>query len=504
MNYVSQQVDFSDNINYSLLTYLELEDSFEKASVYDEIKNELNTITFSNPNIGLSLIYIEDDEEYLFNSHWTKDEFQLRNDPLLIKGYKIDNFGPHLSLERFNSKFVLSTVRELSINYSKDVYLYIESNLDLTKNILESDNVINDTSYIILDQNNRIIYSEKQDTFSVNQRFPDDSEHNYGTKDGYYWFKESTERGWSIVSLISISQYNLEMNQWIMTMIYFVFLFIFISIVVGLLLWKTLYKPLNQFKSEIKLMGDNNFHSEIVQTSIPEFVQLTNQFRSMRTQIATLIIEIEQKEIKRADLEIEKLMHQINPHFLMNTLDTARWLAVSGEKEEVIHLLSSLNKILYYNMGKLGHLSTLKEELESVEQYLRMQQIRYDFTYKIETFISEQQIHTPVPRFILQPVVENSIYHGLVDEGEIEVSIRLGKNDFIIEVKDDGRGMTEEKIQQILHTDLIEEKKQGMGIGLNYVKRILERTYGNADRIKIKSETNKGTRVLIFIPYWGE
>lgn len=504
MNYVSQQIDFSENINITLQNYLEMEDSLEKKQLYEEIKNELNVITFSNPNIGLSLLYIEEEDSYVFNSHWAKDDFTLRNEPLFIKGYKIDNFGPHVSMERFNNKSVLSTVRELSINYPQNVYLYIESNLDLTKNILETDNVINDTSYLILDENKKIIYTEQEEAFSVSQTFHPKSDTNYGTTDGYYWFREDTERGWSIVSLISISQYNEEINQWIIMMMYIAILFVMISLVVGLLLWKTFYKPLNQFNREVKLMGDSNFHSEIVQTSIPEFMELTHRFRYMRKQISTLITEIELKERNRADLEVEKLLHQINPHFLMNTLDTARWLAVSGEKNQVIHLISSLNKILYYNMGKLGQSSTLKDELESMEQYLQLQQIRYDFIYHININLDHDLLTTSVPRFILQPIVENSIYHGLVEDGQIDVNIQLHHNEIMIEIKDDGRGMSRKKINKILHTDQLEEKKQGMGIGLNYVKRILERTYNHKARIEIISILDHGTSVILYIPNGGE
>src|SRR5699024_5332153 len=147
-----------------------------------------------------------------------------------------------------------------------------------------------------------------------------------------------------------------EVNQWMASMVYIAILFVLVSLIVGLLLWRTFYKPLNQFNYEIKLMRSNNFHSKIVKTKIPEFVDLIKQLRKMKRQIVHLIKEIERKEKKRADLEVEKLVHQINPHFLMNTLDTARWLAVLGDKKELTHLLTSLNKLLYYNMGKLGEL----------------------------------------------------------------------------------------------------------------------------------------------------
>jgi two-component system, sensor histidine kinase YesM len=221
----------------------------------------------------------------------------------------------------------------------------------------------------------------------------------------------------------------------------------------------------------------------------------------MKKQIASLISEIEQKERKRADLEVEKLVHQINPHFLMNTLDTARWLVVAGDKKEATNLLTSLNKILYYNMGKLGFLSTLEEELDSMEQYIKLQQIRYDFVYELHVLVPKAVLHSPVPRFILQPIVENAIYHGLVDEGKLEIEIQLNNEMIILEVKDDGRGMTKEKIHSILSGDSYQQSKSGMGIGLNYVKRILERTYANKAMVAMESELGKGTRVILRIPY---
>lgn len=501
MNYVSQQIYFSENIRYKLISYLELEDSYERTALYNDINKELNLISFSNPNIGLSLIYIENDDQYLFNNQAVEEEFTIRNEPLLIKGYKIDNFGPHFSMERFNENYVLSTVRKLDIDSKNDAYLYIESNLNLAKDIIEIENVLNHTNYLLVNEENKIIYSENQEVFPENSIFQDNNGgENYGTLNGFYWFKESADRGWSVVSLISISQYKQEVNQWIILMINLVILFVLISLIVGLLLWKTIYRPLNQFNHEIKLISNNNFHSEIVRTKIPEFVELTDDFRNMKKQIMILINEIKVKERNRADLEVEKLMHQINPHFLMNTLDTARWLSISGDRNEVTRLLSSLNKLLYYNMGKLGHLSKISEEIDSMEQYLQLQQIRYDFTYTINHNIGKELLNSPVPRFILQPLVENSIYHGLVDDGKIQITINSKDNQIILTVSDNGRGISKENIDKLLNEPATDQKRNGMGIGLNYVKRIMERTYGNHASIEIVSEINNGTTVMLKIP----
>ncbi|WP_208585648.1 sensor histidine kinase [Gracilibacillus suaedae] len=499
LNYVAQQIAFSENLTFKLDDYLHSSPSYDRVKVYEDIKNELNVIQFSNPSIGLSLLYLKENDQYLFYNHGVKDEFSLDHEPLLNEGYNMHTYGPHISMEQYKDMYVLSVSRKLDVNYADDIYIYLESNLDLTNDLLDVDNVLNHADYIILDDTRHIIYSEN-DTFPFNSSF-NGNDKGYGKNNGFYWFEEPTEKGWSIIALIPISEYNEEMNQWVILMIYIAILFVFISLVVSLLLWKTLYKPLNEFRHEIKLMGNNNFHSEIVHTKIPEFVDLIKRFRNMRVQIVSLIQEIEQKERKRADLEVEKLKHQINPHFLMNTLDTAKWLAISGDKKELTGLLTSLNKLLYYNMGKLGVLSTLEEELDSMKQYLMLQQIRYDFEYVTHINVSEEVLQAPVPRFILQPLVENSLYHGLVDEGIIAISIHLEEEIIVIEVRDDGRGMSREKMNEILHNQSFKQSKNGMGIGLNYVKRMMERTYGNYAEIEMDSIVGKGTVVRLRIPY---
>lgn len=499
MNYVSQQISFSPTIRNNLLFYLEKESPFERLRHYGELKNELNNITLSNPNIGLSLLYIESENQMLFNSQGTREDFNILPEPVLIEGYKLNNYGPHISQERYKDEtYVLSTVRELDIHYQDNIYIYLESNTDFTQNLIEVEHSLNNTNYMIVNQEQKIIYSEI-DAFHKNERFPLNQE-SFGKTEGYYWFSEPSKMGWNLIALVPIEEYDAAMNQWSLLMRYIVLLFVFISIFASLLLWRSFHKPLNEFRSEIRLMAKSDFQSEIIETKIPEFVELTNQFREMKSQIVKLIEDIELKERERSNLEIDKLMHQINPHFLMNTLDTAKWLAMSGDKQELSQLLTSLNKILYYNMGKLGQASSLREEIDSMEQYLKLQQIRYDFDYILHLDVPETVLSTSMPRFILQPLVENSIYHGLVDEGKISVEVKLDYKHIVINVIDNGRGMLPEKVNSILIDGSYDESKIGLGIGLNYVKRILTHTYGDLASIEVESEVNVGTAVILRIP----
>src|SRR4029079_11461760 len=137
------------------------------------------------------------------------------------------------------------------------------------------------------------------------------------------------------------------------------------------------------------LMAQNRAQVVNVKTKIPEFDFLLNQFRQMREQIWELFAEVEHNEKRRVDLEVEKLLYQINPHFLMNTLDTVHWLALMNGQNEIDKLVLSLNKLLYYNLGKMGDTSTIGDEIEALKEYLQLQQIRYDFRFEVDIDVDE-------------------------------------------------------------------------------------------------------------------
>lgn len=301
-----------------------------------------------------------------------------------------------------------------------------------------------------------------------------------------------------MVSLIAQSDYNREKNRWMMQMLGLALLFAVVSLTIGWLLWKMVYRPLSRFHKEIKSIAGSNFNAAATQSSIPEFEMLLNQFQHMKVQITQLYSEIKAKEKRRADLEIEKLQYQINPHFLMNTLDTAHWLAVMNGQEEIDRLVTSLNKLLYYNLRKGNSVATIRDEIDSLKQYLILQQIRYNFQFDVNIHVDDALLEVTVPRFILQPLVENSLYHGLDDNGRIEVEVR--KNDRLeIEIRDNGGGIPEETIEALLEQEQTEHHRVGMGIGLNYVKRMLAFHYEGKASLTVTSELGNGTRIIISI-----
>lgn len=501
LNHVSQQLAFAGDIGRQLEAFMTADEPYARSELTDQIKYQLNLITFTNPNIGLTMYYFQKDRSMLFETSGVKDSFDLDRLPVLASYYGITYFGPHVSNDRFNGQYVLSALRKVDLPDREDAYIYVESGFKLTQSILDLDGVSKHTYHLILDNEGRVAYSELSEDFPENSAFAElkAPSQSAGVSSGYYWYRQASTQGWSVVSLVPKAGYNQEKNAWIVKMLVMALLLIAVSLSIGWLLWKMVYKPLSRFGKEIKWMANSNLNAVTMRTRIPEFEALLGQFRKMKSQIADLFAEVEIKEKRRADLEIEKLLYQINPHFLMNTLDTAHWLAVMNGQQEIDRLVTSLNKLLYYNLRKGDSLSTVREEVDSLKQYLILQQIRYNFRFDVRLHVQDELLDVQVPRFILQPLVENALYHGLDDEGRIEVEVRL--NDRLeLSIQDNGGGISEEKIAALLAGEQAERHRVGMGIGMNYVKRMLESHYEGRAEMRVHSELGQGTRIVIRLP----
>ncbi|MBW7455194.1 histidine kinase [Paenibacillus sepulcri] len=503
INHISQQLAYPGSIAVKLETYLDTGNPNIRRNLVDQIKQEINHATFTNPSIGLTMYYRENGQ-VLFENFPLKDSFDIGNLPALAKYYKITYFGPHISNQRFTNEYVLSATREVDIPGKESLYIYIESGYKLTQNILQADRSVKNTFNLIMDNNGKIGYSELESVFPVSSRFQGSmSGKQSGMIGDYYWFGKKSNQGWEFVTLIPVSEYNKEKQHWITQMVVLSLMFAIISLLIAWMLWKMVYKPLNRFSLEIRSMAHSDFDSRYDETRIPEFDFLLIQFQKMKKQIRELFVEVELKEKRRMDLEIEKLRYQINPHFLMNTLDTAHWLAVMNGQKEIDRLVLSLNKLLHYNLGKMGVVSTISQEIESLKNYLILQQIRYDFEFVVRIHVDDKILSEPVPRFILQPLVENALYHGIKDNGSILVEVRFDQG-ILISVFDNGIGLSQETIDKLLDRDCPAEEQLGMGIGINYVKRMVDSHYEGRARLDINSMPGEGTTVCLSLPVQKE
>lgn len=261
--------------------------------------------------------------------------------------------------------------------------------------------------------------------------------------------------------------------------------------------------PLKQLMKQMAQLEKSNFTVLTAVTSRDEVGQLSNKFNSMVKQIERLIQEVNAVESKKREAEMRAMRHQINPHFLYNTLSTIRWMVKFKQYDGAYNGIAALVQLMEASMEKKGPFIALGDELDLLEKYMTIQQFRYG--NELEMVIKcEPDLHTLlIPRMLLQPIVENAIFHGIAPkEAGGRVSVRIapglcrGKPGIHIAIADDGIGMVEERLAGLLEP--ADRSQAGMsGIGLYHVHETIQLYYGPESGLYISSTPGKGTVVLL-------
>lgn len=216
-----------------------------------------------------------------------------------------------------------------------------------------------------------------------------------------------------------------------------------------------------------------------------------------------------EKEMLLKQANLATLQSQINPHFLYNTLECIRGMALLEEKEEIADIAWSLSRFFRYGISVKSNIVMLREELENVCNYAKIQNYRFRNRFVLQMEKEEELMDTMLPKLTLQPVVENAILHGLQDTlqgGIIDIQIRRVGQDVCIVISDNGCGMTPEKLAELSHKTLYGETEKGeegthTGIGLHNVDRRLKLYFGQEYGISIYSCEQLGTDVELRVPY---
>ncbi|MBC7960282.1 MAG: sensor histidine kinase [Vallitaleaceae bacterium] len=258
---------------------------------------------------------------------------------------------------------------------------------------------------------------------------------------------------------------------------------------------KDILKSMNQFRN-----GDLDARIEIQQNN--EISQIAKEFNAMTIQIKTLIKENKEVEKTKRKTELKALQDQINPHFLYNTLDSIVWMSEVGNNKDVVTMTSSLAKLFRISISKGNQFITLAEELEHIKSYLTIQKIRYGNKLEYNLEVDETLLKNKVVKIIIQPIVENAIYHGIKNmpgTGTIVIKVAREKEGMAITVSDDGVGMTQEQIDKILRK-VYNKEKDSQGVGISNVVERIKLNYGEEYGLQFMSEPYGGTQVKIILP----
>ncbi|PKM68308.1 MAG: histidine kinase [Firmicutes bacterium HGW-Firmicutes-2] len=313
--------------------------------------------------------------------------------------------------------------------------------------------------------------------------------------------------GWKVIGKI----YNQDLNSYSDVLREFFIMIILVTLIISLVLAVmiagNILRPVKSLLRGMSAFQAGDLNVQVAVESQNELGILTNTFNTMTRRIKTLIDTNKEVERLKRKSDLEALQAQINPHFLYNTLDSIVWMGEAGKSAEVVKMTSALSKLFRISISKGQEYITVKQELEHVESYLTIQKMRYGDKLDYTITAEENLLSLRIIKIIIQPIVENAIYHGLKKmpgKGNISVHVykeSLEKEDYLcIDVTDDGIGMEDATIEQLLSGQIQSEKKNG-GVGVYNVDQRIKLYYGEEFGIQIQSEMFEGTCVTIRLPY---
>jgi len=237
-----------------------------------------------------------------------------------------------------------------------------------------------------------------------------------------------------------------------------------------------------------------------IQADVEEVQLLSDGIESMVGHLKRQIDRNAEQEKQRRRTELALLQAQINPHFLYNTLDTIIWLIESGEISESVKMVGSLSNYFRFSLSRGQNVITLEEEQQHIRSYLEIQQMRYRDLMEYEVDIPDELKKYILPKLTLQPLVENALYHGIKirrRKGLIRVSGRVQGERLILEVADDGSGMTEARLQEV-RASIADDRREGFG--LRTVHQRIQILFGGEYGLTVESTPDVGTKIYVTIP----
>lgn len=278
-------------------------------------------------------------------------------------------------------------------------------------------------------------------------------------------------------------------------------LMLLLSLIPAFYLTRMVYRPLQELTHTIKHVSDGELEIRAEVISKDEIGSLSVEFNQMLDQIEHLIQEVIEQETQKKNAELEALQYQITPHFLYNTLNSIKCAAMLRGEKDLAKLLEDFVELLQASISKKGTFLTVAEEIHILKNYLNLQNFRYGGEFMVVYEVEDEVQQCLVPRLLLQPLVENALLHGLdIKEKNGRITIRAWrkKEKLYLEVEDNGRGMTQEQIRELLNSKA--KKTRGLtAVGVSNIRERLSLYYGSEAGLSYESGES-GTKALICLP----
>ena len=405
----------------------------------------------------------------------------------------------------------LSRAVELTSNGNSTLgVLLVDMNYSSIEQLFNKANTDNSSEYVyLMDSDGEIIYHPKQKLIYTNLYEEnnleavhyDDGSHQeiFQGEKRLITVKTVSYTGWKIVSVVPMSAFNMGLYGTRMFVIMLMALSMLMIIIINQLVSARIAKPLQRLNESVKEWEAGNLNPTIYVGGSLEVEHLGKTLRSTVEQINQLMHDILYEQEEKRKSELDALQSQINPHFLYNTLESITWMVEAQENEAAVRMISELAKLLRVSLSRGKTIIPIKDELQHSRSYMNIQLARYKERFKTEFRIEEEIENYCIVKLVIQPILENAIYYGVgnMDEddgGMIIVSGKKKDEDILITIEDNGMGMREEVLENIL-TDNSKVPKHGSGGGVINVHSRIRLMFGEEYGLSIESEPDEGTRV---------
>ncbi len=455
---------------------------------------------FNDANISVSksvTFFLDNDIE---SARWY-------NEALALEGKYLININAGGSLVPNTGKNNVSMIR---VVYDIDKLvpngiLIINITEDFFSPIIEETKLKYNTSFILLDDNeNPIIIGNKNDPIisSINtEEYTNGVIENINGVEYYVLCSSLDDYNWKLVSYTPIDTINQTINPFNSLLILLITISVIVFLTASLFTASFVTKPIEKLIAAMQGVKKGHFKHVTILTGNDEIGELKDTYNLMIEEIEKMIIKEVATEKQKRKLALSILNEQIKPHFLYNTLDSIAYLALSNNNQEVYDAIHALGQFYRESLNKGNSMTTLEAEITMIKNYLTLQKLRYHTLINDTYHLEAETLNIPILKNILQPLVENCIYHGIKPSGEpgnIIISSQIKNNQLYIYIEDDGLGMTEE-IMLSLQANSIDGNIKSFGLRGTIAR--LRIHYGVDDIYEVTSERFKGTQVILKLPF---
>jgi two-component sensor kinase yesM len=325
------------------------------------------------------------------------------------------------------------------------------------------------------------------------------------TKKSISTYKYETKKyGWKVEVIVSKASLYSKFGSVLNTFVLIVIITVVFSIVLSYILAKKITKPINQLVLRMQDLSKGDFNARVDEVENRDIQVLSDGFNKMSYHIKQLMDNLRKKDYESANARFLALQAQINPHFLYNTLETIRSIAIRNQVESIADMAKSMADIFRYSVDSTKEEVILKDELKHVKNYINIQKIRYKERLNVEFNIDESLLNYKIIKLVIQPLVENAIYHGIdmkKEAGKLCIECSKFEDKVLISVSDNGIGIKKQDLEELrknLENSI--DRKINKSIGLINVNSRLKLYYGENCSLSIESDYDIGTKVYFKIP----